>query len=154
MANPFVYIEKVRKLFEVGAMFPIFLLGLVIVGLVSSIRSLFITKYSRNQSISLENVILHLLIYITVLMGFGLLYMVLDVTGHPVLIENGQVLQGNYFEKIASSMYFSAITLLSVGYGDITPIGIGRWLAIVEALLGYTIPVAFVVRMVINIERS
>jgi potassium channel LctB len=51
-------------------------------------------------------------------------------------------------------MYFSAITLLSVGYGDITPIGIGRWLAVVEALLGYTMPMAFVVKTVINFEKS
>jgi potassium channel LctB len=50
-------------------------------------------------------------------------------------------------------MYFSAITLLSVGYGDITPVGIGRWIAIIEALVGYTMPAAFVARTFMEHEK-
>jgi potassium channel LctB len=112
------------------------------------------TKFSKKQYISVENVVLLLLIYVTVLMGFGIIYMVLDLNSFPVLNQNGSAFTGGFTDRLESSMYFSAITLLSVGYGDITPIGVGRWVAIVEALIGYTIPMAFVVKTVINIERN
>lgn len=42
----------------------------------------------------------------------------------------------------------------SVGFGDVAPVGIGRLLAIIEALLGYTIPAAFVVRTFIDFDPS
>lgn len=133
---------------------PIFLLAVTIVGLVSSIRSLFVAKVSRKQYFSLENIVFLILIYITVLLGFGIIFTVLDSNNSPILIENGMPLKGDFITKLESAMYFSAITLLSVGYGDITPIGIGRWVAIIEALIGYTIPMAFVVKSVIHAERN
>ena len=37
-----------------------------------------------------------------------------------------------------TSFYFSAMTLFSVGNGDVIPQGIGRIIAVVEALIGYT----------------
>ncbi|MBD8071194.1 two pore domain potassium channel family protein [Bacillus sp. PS06] len=111
-------------------------------------------KFSKKQYISIENVVFLLLIYVTVLMGFGIIYVVLDLNSFPVLNQNGAAFTGGFSERLESSMYFSAITLLSVGYGDITPVGVGRWVAIVEALIGYTIPMAFVVKTVINIDRN
>ncbi len=72
--------------------------------------------------------------------------------GIPVLVEGGSILEGGFIEIMGSSLYFSAITLLSVGYGDITPIGFGRGFAVVEALIGYIIPAAFVVRSMVDFE--
>ena len=135
-------------------MVPIFLIGFIIVGLVSSIRSLLTTNQTRNQFVSIENVILLCLIYVTVLIGFGLIYTILDIHSSGVLVESGIAITGSFREKLEASMYFSAITLLSVGYGDLTPIGVGRWIAVVEGLLGYIMPMAFVVRTVINIEKG
>nr|WP_239454064.1 potassium channel family protein [Bacillus suaedaesalsae] len=67
---------------------------------------------------------------------------------------NGDLPELNGFLEIfGTSLYFSGLTLLSVGYGDITPIGIGRLFAIIEALLGYIIPAAFVVRTMIDYDR-
>ena len=127
---------------------------MVIVGLVMSVKSLFTMSRKKNQYISLENIIFLCLIYVTVLLGFGLIYTVFVMKGVPVLLEGDNLLEGHFIEAIQDAMYFSAITLLSVGYGDITPVGIGRWLAIVEALLGYIMPTAFVVRTVISYERD
>lgn len=135
-------------------MVPLFLLSMVIVGLVMSVKSLFTMSRKKNQYISLENIIFLCLIYVTVLLGFGLIYTVFVMKGVPVLLEGDNLLEGHFIEAIQDAMYFSAITLLSVGYGDITPVGIGRWLAIVEALLGYIMPTAFVVRTVISYERD
>ncbi|MGE8207578.1 potassium channel family protein [Heyndrickxia sp. NPDC080065] len=74
--------------------------------------------------------------------------------GFHVIVEQGSLFTGSYFDKLNSSMYLSAITLFSVGYGDIVPIGIGRILVVVEALIGYTIPAAFVVKSVIDYEQN
>ncbi|GAB3042461.1 hypothetical protein GCM10027286_00800 [Virgibacillus ainsalahensis] len=52
------------------------------------------------------------------------------------------------------SMYFSGVTLLTIGYGDITPIGIGRLIALIQALIGYILPTAFVLRLVQSQQRS
>ena len=70
-----------------------------------------------------------------------------------VLKEDGESLNAHSFQLVEVCLYFSAVTLLSVGYGDISPIGIGRWIAIAEALIGYTLPFAFVMRSVIDNEK-
>src|SRR5699024_9591715 len=57
-------------------------------------------------------------------------------------------MQVDVFGSIVHSIYFSGVTLLTIGYGDITRIGIGRFLAIVEALIGYILPTAFVLKLV------
>lgn len=62
--------------------------------------------------------------------------------------------QESWREKLSTSIYLSAITLFSVGYGDVVPIGVGRLLVIIEALLGYTIPAAFVVRTFIDYDPT
>jgi voltage-gated potassium channel Kch len=51
-------------------------------------------------------------------------------------INNNQILD---FEE---AIYFSTITITTVGYGDITPIGINRIFAALEAFLGMIINVA------------
>lgn len=56
----------------------------------------------------------------------------------------------NIFE---TSFYFSAMTLFSVGNGDVLPQGLGRMVAVIEALIGYTLPAAFVARVVLNKEK-
>ena len=60
----------------------------------------------------------------------------------------------DFIERLGTYIYFSAVTLFSVGYGDIAPIGIGRLIAMIEALIGYTIPAAFVARAVFDLERK
>ena len=102
---------------------------------------------------SLYNLATLFLIYTTVLIAFGLSYVVLEEMGFAVLKEDGESLNAHSFQLVEICLYFSAITLLSVGYGDISPIGIGRWIAIGEALIGYTLPFAFVMRSVIDNEK-
>ena len=84
---------------------------------------------------SLYNLATLFLIYTTVLIAFGLSYVVLEEMGFAVLKEDGESLNAHSFQLVEVCLYFSAVTLLSVGYGDISPIGIGRWIAIAEALV-------------------
>jgi potassium channel LctB len=83
-----------------------------------------------------------------------MIYLIFIQSNLHVLIESGAPITGDYFDKLVTSLYFSAVTLFSVGYGDIVPIGFGRFLAVFEALIGYILPAVFLARTVIGIEKQ
>jgi len=97
------------------------------------------------------------LVYLTMIIAFGSMYLSLIILDIPVLQE-GQVDLADMtltpLTRVQSVLYFSAVTLLSVGYGDLTPIGIGRWIAIIEALIGYLMPAAFFVTTIVDYRES
>jgi potassium channel LctB len=127
---------------------------LIIVAIFMSLKTLFVPHKIKGKQVSFENFITLALIYATVMAGFGLLYYLLDLRGLWVLADGSMRLSVSSYERMATSMYFSAITLFSVGYGDISPIGLGRIIAVLEALIGYTIPAAFVTRAVIDHKKA
>jgi potassium channel LctB len=47
---------------------------------------------------------------------------------------------------VIKSLYFSVITLFSVGYGDVTPFGWSRAVAIIQAMFGYILPAVVVIQ--------
>ena len=57
------------------------------------------------------------------------------------------------FTIIGDSFYFSAITYLTVGYGDFCPIGIDRWVASIEGFVGVFLMAYFTVAFVRKILR-
>lgn len=113
-------------------------------------------NFQRNQRhfLSIENFLLLILTYVILLVGFGFIYTLVEASGTSIIIEAGNKLEPPFFHIMGTSMYFSAVTLFSLGYGDIVPIGMGRWLATLEALIGYLLPAAFVMRTVIDFEGS
>lgn len=90
-----------------------------------------------------------LVIYTIVIIGFGLIYFILSFD-HITLVENGDLSEAGVIGSLVHSLYFSGVTLLTIGYGDIIPIGIGRLIALIEALIGYILPTAFVLKLVQN----
>ncbi|OZM57082.1 hypothetical protein CIB95_09975 [Lottiidibacillus patelloidae] len=133
--------------------FLLFLMGVIIVGIGSSLHS-FWTNPSRRHYLSLQNLIVLVYVYVTLLLGFGLVYMILDLLKISALAIDEFPLSGSFLQKLEASMYFSATTVLTVGYGDITPVGIGKWIAMLEALIGYLLPAAFVVRTFIEHDKK
>ena len=129
-----------------------FILLIVAIAILRSVQLLW-SSIQIQRVFSLYNLATLFLIYTTVLIAFGLSYVVLEEMGFAVLKEDGESLNAHSFQLVEICLYFSAVTLLSVGYGDISPIGIGRWIAIGEALIGYTLPFAFVMRSVIDNEK-
>lgn len=129
---------------------------IAVTGIIFSILLLLRNKpMIRGKQISLRNFFVLLLVYVTVMLGFGCIYIGLELMGITVLTENNfHVGEGSFWHLLEDAMYFSAVTLLSVGYGDITPLGIGRWFAIIEALFGYLLPAAFVVSHVMHYDRA
>jgi potassium channel LctB len=127
---------------------------IIILCIVLSLRELFIPDKIKGKKMSIENFFILAIIYLTVMISFGLIYFLVGSEVHPVLIEGEYSKSTSNVEEtiieLETALYFSAITLFSVGYGDIAPIGIGRVIAVIEALIGYTIPTAFVARTVFD----
>lgn len=118
-----------------------------------SIRTLFLAD-SKKKSFSMENLLWLGNLYATILVGFALIYLMFELQNHAVILDLGNRIEGNFSEQLKTSFYFSAMTMFSVGYGDISPIGTGRMIATIQAFIGYTLPAAFVIRTVIDMENS
>lgn len=118
-----------------------------------SFQSVVVACFQKNF-LSFETVIMITYLYLSLLIGFGMIYLICMQSDILVLIESDTQITGDYFDKLVASLYFSAVTLFSVGYGDIVPIGVGRLLAVIEALIGYILPAVFVARTVIGIEKE
>nr|WP_272885559.1 potassium channel family protein [Fictibacillus marinisediminis] len=126
----------------------LFLSGLIVY---KSLQSLFSHPVMKHQLMSLNHLFVLVIVYITIILGFGLMYTSLLLMDFHVLMKHGEVIGHRYFfYVIDDAMYFSSMTMLSVGYGDLTPMGFGRWLSIIEALIGYLLPAAFVLTSVID----
>ncbi|MFP7299706.1 ion channel [Neobacillus niacini] len=126
-----------------------FLLPIVIFCIFMSIRTLFIPNTIKGKFVSIENALFLGSIYLTVILGFGLIYLLFELKGVSLLVETNTEKNYNLFE---TSFYFSAMTLFSVGNGDVIPHGLGRMVAVIEALIGYTLPAAFVARALMDRE--
>lgn len=103
----------------------------------------------HETTISLEAFFTFIIIYCIFIIGFGLIYFVLSFS-QIILLESMPRLNSSsgLFRQLYLSIYFSGVTMLTIGYGDIAPIGIGRAVAIVQALFGYVLPTAFVLKLV------
>lgn len=120
--------------------------------MVMSIRTLFLTTGDKKR-FSLETLGWAVNLYATILIGFALIYLLFELQNHSVILDNGKRVEGDFFQQLQTSFYFSAMTMFSVGYGDISPIGMGRMIATIQAFIGYALPVAFVIRTVSELDQ-
>jgi len=98
---------------------------------------------------SLEIFYTLLITYTIVIIGFGLIYLLLSFQG-VILVEGDKLRRVGFVGSLIHSFYFSGVTMLTIGYGDIVPIGVGRFVALIQALIGYVLPTAFVLRLVVK----
>lgn len=128
---------------------------IIIIILIIVISTWQFVSYSPNRQhiplyrtgISFELFYTLLICYGIVISGFGLLYFMLSFD-ESLLVEIGQVPTYSVRDALYRSFYFSGVTMLTIGYGDIIPIGIGRLLAVIQALIGYILPATFVWKVV------
>lgn len=116
-------------------------------------KTFYVSFEMRESRFSMEIFFALVVIYFIVMIGYGMIYFILSFEG-IVLVENGELRQVSVLGSIIHSIYFSGVTLLTIGYGDITPIGLGRFIALTEALIGYILPAAFVLKIFQSNERS
>lgn len=104
------------------------------------------SKSENEKRINLYNLLVLFILYINISIFFALIYCFLDITKLGFLVDHFAAPnhQEQYIDLVTRSIYFSVITLLSVGYGDISPFGWARGFAMLEALTGYILPAAFV----------
>lgn len=128
----------------------------IIICISMALRILFFPARFKFKEVSFENFIFLGVTYVVIMVGFGMLFLMLDLKGFHVFndVEAVAAADNSFVSKFGTSVYLSAVTLFSVGFGDVAPVGIGRPLVILEALLGYTIPAAFVVRTFIDFDPS
>ena len=88
-----------------------------------------------------------LALWLYMILGFGLVYWIEGfITGHG-LSSGGRMMGGNPAD-LGTAIYFSFVTALSIGYGDVTPLGVLRVLAILEGAAGLLIFGVVVSRLV------
>ncbi len=91
---------------------------------------IFVDRYARQWGLRSLNrsLILLLVNYLEIVVGFATLYLLTQSVG----FSEKQIVTCSL-----DALYFSMITITTVGYGDIRPIcSIGRWLSIAETLMG------------------
>ncbi|MGG4467154.1 MULTISPECIES: ion channel [Bacillaceae] len=127
---------------------------MIIFFIMMSLRTLFVPYRLKEKWVSFENFIYLFFVYITIMIGFGLIYTLLQLNGVEVYNESEQMYDSSlhFIDMLQTGIYFSGITLFSVGFGDLAPIGFGRLIVVIEALIGYTIPAAFVARAVLDMD--
>ena len=90
-----------------------------------------------------------------VILGSALLYFLLGVRGpdgNMIALDPGAGALHNVLQFLACA-YYSVITFTTVGYGDITPVGVSRLVAAVEAFTGAFAISLFVVVFVRKMTR-
>jgi len=78
---------------------------------------------------------------------FGVVYWMAGLLHHSGLWENGRWVDGSR-RGLLSAIYFSFVTVTSVGYGDVVPRGLARIAAVGEAIAGLLIFGAVVAKFV------
>ncbi|MDQ0341184.1 potassium channel LctB [Caldalkalibacillus uzonensis] len=97
------------------------------------------------------------LFYANVVVTFAVIYILLDITDLGPVVDHYETstLEGkHWFDRVTTSLYFSVLTLFSVGYGDVTPFGWSRAVAIIQATFGYILPAVLVIQYMKDSEPA
>ena len=117
----------------------------------------FSTKRCISKAVDLfcgygEDPVRVVLFSIFLIMVCAMAYFFLDTTGaHP--IYEGVTGWRFYLLEFFNSLYFSVVTFTTLGYGDISPVGVARFIAALEAFLGSFTMALFVVVFVKKMTR-
>jgi len=84
-----------------------------------------------------RSIVLPLWNYCELIVWFGLAYVALS------FLQDG----GSFWSRF----YFSAVTQLTIGYGDLTPLGWARLVAVAQGLIGWTLAVVVIARIVASL---
>lgn len=106
---------------------------------------LFTRQQTSRNSPSLEVFFSLCFVYCTVIIGFAIIYFL--CAKETTILDNLTYNDLSVLEQLYECIYFSGVTMLTIGYGDISPVGIGRSIALIQALIGYILPTAFVLKL-------
>lgn len=124
------------------------LIGLIIIIFWIMARSLYyLLRVERSEHLifSWQHFLILLYVYFILIFGFAIAYLALEVTGYNSVLIHDSPQNSESLAYIGNLLYFSTMTVLTVGYGDITPLGFAKLLASIQAIIGYLLPTAFFV---------
>ncbi len=99
---------------------------------------IFVDRYKEDWGLRSLNrsLILLFINYLEIIVGFATLYLLTGSVGYKV---------GVPLLSRSDALYFSVITITTLGYGDIKPIlEIGKWLSLTETIMGFILVVLVV----------
>ena len=102
----------------------------------------FFTNKTYRKSYFSTALFLNLFFVLTgVLIGFAILYYLLSLNGTILVtsLSSRDPVNPTFWDLL----YFSGETLLSVGYGDMLPVGMARFFALIESAIGILLPTAY-----------
>jgi voltage-gated potassium channel len=106
----------------------------------------------QTRDVSRDTIIGGICVYLLIGLSFTLSYILISDLGTGSLLDAGQPVlrsqaDGSHFA--ATLLYFSFVTLTTLGYGDITPAGeVARMLASTEAVIGQLYVAIFIARLI------
>jgi hypothetical protein len=128
-----------------GARGILFLINLLLVGVAPVV---IVVSLVRRRSIDVHTVMGALCVYVLLGMLWAFGYATIGE------LSTGPFFQEQARENVADYLYFSYVTLTTVGYGDLTAAGgLGRAVAVLEALIGQLYLVTVVALVVSQIGR-
>lgn len=91
-------------------------------------------------------------VMISLTLIFAGIYYIMSFSS-PILIDSnqGSVIKDHNF---AEMIYYSGATLLSIGYGDLNPIGPIRYISLFEGFLGIVMPTVIFISEITNKHKG
>jgi hypothetical protein len=116
---------------------------LPVVLLVTATLPITLSRILRHRRVTYETVLGALCVYVLIGLLFAFLYLAVDdLRDGPFFAQPGEHVQSEY-------LYYSFVTLTTVGFGDLSPTaGLPQALTVVEALAGNIFLVTLVARLV------
>ncbi|SHN30896.1 ion channel [Gracilibacillus kekensis] len=117
------------------------LVCIAIIFIVANLIYFFRNKTYKKSSFSTALFMKLFFVLLGITFGFGLLYYALSFQETVVvqsLSDNAPI-----EHSFGNMLYFSGVTMLSVGYGDMLPINAARFFALVQASIGILLPTAY-----------
>lgn len=124
------------------------LIGVAIGGLLLAAPVAILWRIARHPAVTIETLAGAIDVYLLLGLTFASLYAAVDTAQPPFFAQSAHA-AGNDF------LYFSYVTLATLGYGDLTPATtVGRTLAVIEAMSGQVYLVTVVAGLVALLVRK
>lgn len=105
----------------------------------------------NRKTIIFYNVIILFNLYFLIAVAFSVVYILFEYAELGFILDHYSSLahQHQLIDVVTRSLYFSFITLFAVGYGDMTPFGLSKAVAMIQAFVGFILPYAILLNYLI-----
>ncbi|RNA66616.1 ion channel [Alteribacter keqinensis] len=122
-------------------MVSIILIGMTILFILANLYYFFTSKSYKKSYFDPAMFYKLFFVLLGVTFGFAVLYYILSFNEVVLRVNDptGEAAEHTFLNML----YFSGVTILSVGYGDFVPVGSTRLFSLIQAALGLLLPAAY-----------